>query len=137
MKLAVIVLGAAAVALAACQTAAPPDGRRRRPSPGSTPWSMPVSWPKRPTNEAQANVFAKLPRQHHGQADEEGEGVLSLRRSQRLRLRLCRGPGGARPLQGMQNTMDIMTQQMPGSIDQIDPGLSPDNIDDLGTWAPL
>jgi hypothetical protein len=38
---------------------------------------------------------------------------------------------------GMQNTMLVMTQQQLGADDQLAPGLSPTNIEDLGSWAPF
>jgi hypothetical protein len=92
---------------------------------------------KRPTNEAQAASFASLPantmvkqtrkgKVSYLYADPDGCGCVYVGDKAALGR-----------YKGMQNTTDLMTQQMPGSLDQLDPGLAPDNIDDLGTWAPL
>jgi hypothetical protein len=46
-------------------------------------------------------------------------------------------PKAYKSWKGMQNTMLVMDQQQLGADDQIDPGLSMNNIEDLGAWEPL
>lgn len=137
MKRGLFVLGVLSVALAACQTAAPPQSGAVPPRPGN-PMLIDAGFvPKRPTSAAQANVFAKLPpntmvkQTRKGQvsyfyADPDGCGCVYVGDKAALGR-----------YKGMQNTTDLMTGQMPGELDQLDPGLAPDNIEDLGTWAPL
>ncbi len=133
---ALIAAGALAVALAGCQTAAPPPGQPAVPA--GNPMLLDAGFvAKRPTNEAQAASFASLPantmvkqtrkgKVSYLYADPDGCGCVYVGDKAALGR-----------YKGMQNTTDLMTQQMPGSLDQLDPGLAPDNIDDLGTWAPL
>ena len=137
MKVGILVPGAIALALAACQSAAPPSATQAPARPGN-PMLVDAGFvPKRPTNEAQSNSFARLPantmvkQTRNGKvtylyADPDGCGCVYVGDKAALGR-----------YKGMQNTTDLMTQQMPGSLDQLDPGLAPDNIEDLGTWAPL
>jgi hypothetical protein len=136
MKLAVTVLAGAALTLAACQTAAPPPAQAPVAS-ANQPLIDAGFVAKRPTNEAQANYFASLPANAMVRQTKKGKVSYLYADPNGCGCVYVGDKAALGRYKGMQNTMDIMTQQMPGSVDQIDPGLAPDNIDDLGTWAPL
>lgn len=119
-----VVLGA--LALAACQTAAPPTAR-----PGNRMLLNAGFTAKKPTTSEQAATLAALPpnqmvkqtvgnKVNYVVADPAGCGCLYVG-----------GRAAFQNYRAMQNTMQAMTE--PGPVDQLGLG----SIDDLGVWSPL
>ncbi len=118
-------------ALAGCQTS--PTAQ----APGNRMLLQAGFVAKRPVTTASSAAFRNLPANQMVQQTVAGKVTYLYADPTGCNCIYVGSAAALKSYVAMQNTMAAMTQQLPGSVQAVAPGLSLNNIDDLGSWTPL
>ncbi len=123
----------AALALAGCQTSAPPAAT----SAGNQSLLDAGFVAKTPGGDSQSAAYAILPPNRMVKQTVKGKVTYLYSDPAGCGCVYVGTPQSFRNYGAMQNTMMVMTRQQPGAMNQIDPGLTINGIEDLDSWSPL